>query len=48
MSPFEIYKRPIPKEWIAVSESFIKESPRTNFSVCATQEFHLQSDFSMP
>ena len=29
-------------------QSFIKEPSRTNFSICATQEFCSQSDFSMP
>ena len=27
--------------------SYIKEPSRTSFSVCATQKFHSQSDFSM-
>ena len=48
MSPFEISQGSIPKEWIAVSESYIKEPSRTNFPVCATQEFYSQSDFSIP
>ena len=48
MNPFKISQRPIPKEWIAVLVSFIKEPSRTNFSICSTQEFCLQSDFSMP
>ena len=36
------------KNGLLCQESFIKESSRTNFSVCATQEFYSQSDFSMP
>ena len=32
---------------LLVSESHIKESPRTNFSVCTTQKFYLQSGTSM-
>ena len=35
------------KKWTTVSESYNKEPPRTNFPVCATQEFCLQSDLGM-
>ena len=34
-------------EWITALEGYIKEPSRTNFSVCATQEFHSQSDLGM-
>ena len=47
LHPFEVSKGPVLKEWTIVSESYIKESSRINFSVCTTQELCSQSNFGM-